>query len=64
MNVKYLENQPIADSFDISIDIKIQFFRVWVTIEPRRSFVTTNCVMYHNRSINLELMNFTCFKSA
>ena len=36
------------DSFDVAIDIKIQFFRVLVTIEPGRSllqFVTTNCLI-------------------
>jgi len=34
--------------FDVAIDIKIEFFRVLVTIEPGRSllqFVTTNCLM-------------------
>ena len=35
------------DSFDVTIGIKIPFFRVLVTIEPGRSllqFVTTNCL--------------------
>ena len=37
-----------CDSFDVAIDIKIQFFRVLVAIEPGRSllqFVTTNCLI-------------------
>ena len=36
-----------CDSFDVTIGIKIPFFRVSVTIEPGRSFlqfVTTNCL--------------------
>ena len=40
-----------CDSFDVTIGVKIPFFRVSVTIEPGRSllqFVTTNCL------INLE----------
>ena len=40
-----------CDSFDVAIDIKIQFFRVLVTIEPGRSllqFATTNCLKKKN----------------
>ena len=40
------------NSFDVGIDIKIQFFRVLVTIEPGRSllqFVTTNCLIRENK---------------
>ena len=36
-----------CDSFDVTIGIKIPFFRVSVTIEPGRSLlqlVTTNCL--------------------
>ena len=43
----YLKSAEKFDSFDVSIDIKISFFRVSVTIEPGRSllqFVTTNCL--------------------
>ena len=35
------------DSFDVTIGIKVQFFRVSVTIEPGRSllqFLTTKCL--------------------
>ena len=44
----YLKSALKCDSFDVAIDIKIQFFRVLVTIEPGRSllqFVTTNCLI-------------------
>ena len=61
----YLKSALKCDSFDVAIDIKIQFFRVLVTIEPGRSllqFVTTNCLnkqivrstrLYYHKSINL-----------
>jgi len=48
MKLIYLKSALKCDSFDVAIDIKIQFFRVLVTIEPDRSllqFVTTNCLM-------------------
>ena len=48
MQLIYLKSALKCDSFDVAIDIKIQFFRVLVTIEPGRSllqFVTTNCLM-------------------
>ena len=44
----YLKSALKCDSFDVAIDIKIQFFRVSFTIEPGRSllqFVTTNCLI-------------------
>ena len=44
----YLKSALKCDAFDVAIDIKIQFFRVLVTIEPDRSllqFVTTNCLI-------------------
>ena len=44
----YLKSALKCDSFDVAINIKIQFFRVLVTIEPGRSllqFVTTNCLV-------------------
>ena len=47
MKLIYLKSALKCDSFDVAIDIKIQFFRVLVTIEPGRSllqFVTTNCL--------------------
>ena len=47
MKLTYLKLALKCDSFDVAIDIKIQFFRVLVTIEPGRSllqFVTTNCL--------------------
>ena len=49
MKLIYLKSALKCDSFDVAIDIKIQFFRVLVTIEPGRSllqFVTTNCLIY------------------
>ena len=47
MKLLYLKSALKCDSFDVAIDIKIQFFRLLVTIEPDRSllqFVTTNCL--------------------
>ena len=43
----YSKSALKCNSFDVAIDIKIQFCRVLVTIEPGRSllqFVTTNCL--------------------
>ena len=51
MKLIYLKSALKCDSFDVAIDIKIQFFRVLVTIEPDRSllqFVTTNCLTKGN----------------
>ena len=48
MKLIYLKSALKRDSFDIAIDIKIQFFRVLVTVEPDRSLlqlVTTNCLI-------------------
>ena len=48
MKLMYLKSALKCDSFDVSIGIKIPFFRVSVTIEPGRSllqFVTTNCLI-------------------
>ena len=45
MKLIYLKSALKCDSFDVALYIKIQFFRVLVTIEPDRSllqFVTTN----------------------
>ena len=47
MKLVYLKSAQKFDSFDVSIGIKIPFFRVLVTIESGRSllqFVTTNCL--------------------
>ena len=47
MKLIYLKSALKCDSFDVTIGIKIPFFRVSVTIEPGRSllqFVTTNCL--------------------
>ena len=47
MKLVNLKSALKCDSFDVAIDIKIQFFRVLVTIEPGHSllqFVTTNCL--------------------
>ena len=58
MKLIYLKSALKCDSFDVSIGIKIPFFRVLVTIEPGRSllqFVTTNCLKKHNKSKNLRL---------
>ena len=48
MELIYLKSALKCDSFDLAIDIKIQFFWVLVTIEPGRSllqFLTTNCLI-------------------
>ena len=48
MKLIYLKSALKCDSFDVAIDIKVQFFRVLVPIESDRSllqFVTTNCLM-------------------
>ena len=47
MKLIYLKSALKCDASDVTIDIKIPFFRVLVTIEPGRSllqFVTTNCL--------------------
>ena len=44
MKLIYLKSALKCDSIDVAIDIKIQFFRVLVTIEPDRSLTT---VRYH-----------------
>ena len=47
MKLIYLKSALRCDSFDLTIGIKIPFFRVSVTIEPGHSllqFVTTNCL--------------------
>ena len=52
MKLIYLKSTLKCDSFDVAIDMKIQFFRVLVTIEPGRSllqFVTTNCLMGNSK---------------
>ena len=49
MKLIYLKSALKFDSFDVTIGIKIPFFRVLVTIEPGRSllqFVTTNCLIH------------------
>ena len=46
MTLIYLKSALKCNSFDVTIGIKIPFFRVSVTIEPGRSllqFDTTNC---------------------
>ena len=56
MKLIYLKSALKCDSFDVAIDIKIQFFRVLVTIEPDRSllqFVTTNCLIEEEEKYNL-----------
>ena len=48
MKLIYLKSALKCDSFDVDICIKIQFFRVLITIESGRSFlqfVTTNCLI-------------------
>ena len=58
MKLIYLKSALKCDSFDVAIDIKIQFFRVLVTIEPGRSllqFVTTNCLIQFDRKYNGKL---------
>ena len=48
MKLIYLKLALKCDSFDVAIGMKIQFFRVLVSIEPGRSllqFVTANCLI-------------------
>ena len=48
MKLRYLKSALKCDSFDVTIGIKIPFFKVSVTIEPGHcllQFVTTNCLM-------------------
>ena len=48
MKLVYLKSALKYNSFDVTIGIKISFYRVSVTIEPGRSllqFVTTNCLI-------------------
>jgi hypothetical protein len=40
MKLLYLKSALKSDSFDVSIGIKIPFFRVLVTSEPGRSLLT------------------------
>ena len=47
MKLTYFKLALKCDSFDVTIGIKVLFFRVSVTIEPGHSllqFVTTNCL--------------------
>ena len=48
MKLIYLKSALKFESFDVTIGIKILFFRVSVTIEPGRSllqFFTMNCLI-------------------
>ena len=68
MKLIYLKSALKCDSFDVAIDIKIQFFRVLVTIEPDRSllqFVTTNCLKQKifGEKMILQHDKFPCFLS-
>ena len=48
MKLVYLKSTLKCNYFDVTIGIKIPFFRFSVTIEPGRSllqFVTTNCLI-------------------
>ena len=47
----YLKSELKSDFFDVSIGIKIPFFRVSVTIEPGRSLLTVRChELFENRN--------------
>ena len=49
MKLIYLKSELKKKSFDVTIGIKMPFFRVSVTIEPGRSllqFVTTNGLIF------------------
>ena len=57
MKLTYLKSALKYDPFDVTIGIKIPFFRVSVTIEPSRfllQFVTTNCLIsaWHSKKIS------------
>ena len=48
MKLIYLISALKCNSFDVSIGVKVLFFRVSVTVEPGRSlleYVTRNCLM-------------------
>ena len=54
MRLIYLKSALKCDSFDVTIGVKIPFFRVSVAIEPGRSllqFVTTNCLIISTGSV-------------
>ena len=58
MKLIYLKSALKCDSFDVTIGIKIPFFRVLVTIEPGHSllqFVTTNCLIPESGELLTEL---------
>ena len=58
MKLIYLKSALKCNFFDVAIDIKIQFFRVLVTIEPDRSllqFVTTNCLITFKFQLHFSL---------
>ena len=60
MKLIYLKSALKCDSFDVAIDIKIQFFRVLVTIELGCSllqFVTTNCLTKLSPMSNFDLLS-------
>ena len=56
MKLIYLKSLLKCDSFDVTVDIKVPFFRVSDTIESGRSllqFVTTNCLIGFSDTLNL-----------
>ena len=58
MKLIYSKSALKCNSFDVTIGIKIQFFRVSVTIEPGCSllqFVTTNCLI---KFVSFALLGF------
>ena len=59
MKLIYLKSELKCDSFDVTIGIKIPFFKVLVTIELGRSllqFVTTNCSIKFVQYVILEIL--------
>ena len=67
MKLIYLKSALKCNSFDVTIGIKIPFFRVLVTIEPGRSllqFVTTNCLKVKDKDsiykLCCPLLNLAC----
>jgi len=70
MKLIYLKSELKCDSFHVAINIKIQFFRVLVTIEPGRSllqFVTTNCLkssLSHISRPSWQAGRLTCLRNS
>ena len=61
MKLIYLNSALKCNSFDVAIDIKIQFFRVLVTIEPGRSLLQ---IRYHELRHWRFTENYVCLEQS